>query len=81
MILMLGGLSPKAYILFIHITTEVEVCLVTEKMKSKKSVMIFNLLIDVLPKGMSQSYLHQCEVVKSVPYVETGEDPSAYMHS
>jgi len=37
LMLMKLSLSPKAHILFVHVATKVEMCLVTEKVKSKKS--------------------------------------------
>jgi len=37
LMLMRLSLRPKAHILFVHGTTKVKICLVTEKMKSKKS--------------------------------------------
>ena len=79
LVLMRLSLSPKAHIMFVHITTKVEICLVTEKIEAQEIRVVLDSLTDSLPKPsvVSQTYLHRSEVVKSVSYTETGEDPGA----
>jgi len=41
--------------------------------------MVFNFLTDGLAKThLSQFYLHQSEVIKSVSYTETSDNPGAF---
>ena len=45
--------DPEAHILFVHVTTKVDICLVTEKNEVQEMRMVFDSLTDVLPKGTS----------------------------
>jgi len=57
LMLMRLSLSPQAHILFVHVTTKVNICLVTEKHAVQEIRMVFISLIDGLPNGTSLSLI------------------------
>ena len=68
------NLSPKTHVLCVHVTTKVGVCIVTEKMKSKKLGWSSIRWLIVCRKSCLSylfPYLHRPEVIKSVSYKET----------
>jgi len=77
LMLMRLGLSLKAHILFLHVTTKVEVCLVSEKTKSKKSGWSSIRWLMVCPKPRLSSLFESVWSSKSVSYTKTGENPAA----
>jgi len=52
------SLSPQAHILFVHLTTNVEIYLVTEKIEDQEIRMAFYSLIVVFPKGKSLKFIY-----------------------
>jgi len=54
-ILMLMRLSPKAHILFVHMTTNVEICLITDESEIQEISMIFYSLTNGFPQKVSLS--------------------------
>ena len=75
------SLSPKVDILFVHVTTNVEICLVTEKWSPRNHDGLRLADWWFTQRHVSQPYLYRSEVVKSVSYTETGEDPVALWHA
>jgi len=62
----------------VHVNTKVDICLVTEKMKSKKSGSSSMCSLMVFPKAhLSYLFSSRSEVVKSISYAEAGGDPVA----
>jgi len=51
------SLSTKAHMLFVQVTTTVEICLVVERNVSPRIEVVFNSLTDGLPKGMTLSLI------------------------
>jgi len=48
---MVMRMRPKAHIVFVHVTTEVEIRLVTEKYEVQEFRMVFDSMTDGLSKG------------------------------
>jgi len=49
--------DPKAHILFVNVTTKMEICLVTDIKEFQEIRMVFDSLTDGLPKDMSLSLI------------------------
>jgi len=49
--------DPETHILFVHVNTKVEICLVTEKMKSKKWGCFSICWLVVCPKESLSSFI------------------------
>jgi len=53
----IASIDPKAHILFVHVTTEVEICLINEKNEVQELSMFLNSLTDGLSKATSLSFI------------------------
>ena len=62
-------LSPKAHILFVHVTTKAEIFLATEKMKSRNQDGFRFTDWWLAQAHVSQPYLHRSKLVKSASYI------------